>query len=127
MSKFLLNLLVQISKALVYSKIQILFGNHFFRFRPIRPSPEQPRPLHPQAAMRVLGPLGPLGLSSLGVFAKRCLFFEFAQSINGVSSHVPAKWAPPIRSTPSSRWLTQSTSAPCLAAIDRPAPLGLHH
>jgi hypothetical protein len=30
--------------------------------------------------------LGPLGLSSLGVFAKRCLFFEFAQSVNGVSS-----------------------------------------
>jgi hypothetical protein len=29
MSKFLLNLLVQISKAFVYSKIQILFGNNF--------------------------------------------------------------------------------------------------
>jgi hypothetical protein len=28
MSKFLLNLLVQISKAFVYSKIQILFGNN---------------------------------------------------------------------------------------------------
>jgi hypothetical protein len=27
--------------------------------------------------------LGPLSLSSLGVFAKRRLFFEFAQSING--------------------------------------------
>jgi hypothetical protein len=30
--------------------------------------------------------LGPLGLSSLGVFAKRCLFFEFAQSVNDASS-----------------------------------------
>jgi hypothetical protein len=30
--------------------------------------------------------LGPLGLSSLGVFAKRRLFFEFAQSGNGASS-----------------------------------------
>jgi hypothetical protein len=29
MSKFLLNLLVQISEAFVYSKIQILFGNNF--------------------------------------------------------------------------------------------------
>jgi hypothetical protein len=30
--------------------------------------------------------LGPLGLSSLGVFAKRRLFFEFAQSENDASS-----------------------------------------
>jgi hypothetical protein len=30
--------------------------------------------------------LGPLGLSSLGLFAKRCLFFEFAQSGNDASS-----------------------------------------
>jgi hypothetical protein len=76
-------------------KNQILFRNHFFlRFRP---SPEQPRPLRPQATVRTLGPLG---LSSLGVFAKRRLFFEFAQSINDVSSHVAANWAPPIRSTP---------------------------
>jgi hypothetical protein len=30
--------------------------------------------------------LGPLGLSSLGVFAKRRLFFEFAQSVNDASS-----------------------------------------
>jgi hypothetical protein len=38
MSKSLLNLLVQISKAFVYSKIKILFGKEFFgHFRPIRP------------------------------------------------------------------------------------------
>jgi hypothetical protein len=30
--------------------------------------------------------LGPLGLSSLGIFAKRRLFFEFAQSINDAFS-----------------------------------------
>jgi hypothetical protein len=52
--------------------------------------PAQPRAapacFAPQAAVRALGPLGPLGLSSLGVFAKRRLFFKFAQSINGVSS-----------------------------------------
>jgi hypothetical protein len=30
--------------------------------------------------------LGPLGLSSLGVFAKRHLFFEFAQSVNDAFS-----------------------------------------
>jgi hypothetical protein len=37
----------------------------------------------PQAAVHALGPLG---LSSLGVFAKRRLFFEFAQSINDAFS-----------------------------------------
>jgi hypothetical protein len=37
MSKFLVNLLLQISKALVNSKIQFLFGNSFPCFRPGRP------------------------------------------------------------------------------------------
>ncbi len=37
----------------------------------------------PQAAVHALGPLG---LSSLGVFAERHLFFEFAQSVNDASS-----------------------------------------
>jgi hypothetical protein len=37
----------------------------------------------PQATVHALGPLG---LSSLGVFAKRHLFFEFAQSVNDASS-----------------------------------------
>jgi hypothetical protein len=49
--------------------------------------PAQPRAaparFTPQAAVRALGPLG---LSSLGVFAKRSFFIEFAQSVNGVSS-----------------------------------------
>jgi hypothetical protein len=39
MSKFLLNLLVQISKAFVYSKIQILFGNNSHQLS------AQPRPI----------------------------------------------------------------------------------
>jgi hypothetical protein len=91
MSKFLLNLLVQISKAFVYSKIQLLFGNHFFPLIPAQPRAAWP--LRPQAAVRTLGPLSPLGLSSLGVFAKRRLFFEFAQSVNGVSSQIAATWA----------------------------------
>jgi hypothetical protein len=38
-SKFLLNLLLQISKALVYLKINFLFGKEFFlHFQPNRPS-----------------------------------------------------------------------------------------
>jgi hypothetical protein len=48
MPKFLLNLLVQIFKALVYSKIQFLFENEFFLiFLPIRPSPARAGPLRP--------------------------------------------------------------------------------
>jgi hypothetical protein len=41
------------------------------------------RPLRPQAVTRTLGPLC---LSSLGVFAKRRLFFEYAQSGNDAFS-----------------------------------------
>jgi hypothetical protein len=77
MSKFLLNLLVQISKAYVYSKIQFLFRNNSPQ---ISARPAQPLP---QAAVHALGPFD---LSSLGVFAKRRLFFEFAQSGNDASS-----------------------------------------
>jgi hypothetical protein len=43
MSKFLLNHLVQISKAFVYSKIQILFGNNFSsNSGPSGPAPSSP-------------------------------------------------------------------------------------
>jgi hypothetical protein len=55
-------------------------------FPPIPAHPAQPRAaparFAPPAAVCALGPLG---LSNLGVFAKRRLFFEFAQSVNGVS------------------------------------------
>jgi hypothetical protein len=50
-SKFLLNLLVQISKALVYSKIQFFIRKEiFFSFRPNRPSGQ---PTHPAFWPRV--------------------------------------------------------------------------
>jgi hypothetical protein len=64
----------------------------------IRPSLPRAGPLRPQATVHVLGPLG---LSSLGIFAKRRLFFEFRSPATTLSlSHVTAKWAPPISSTP---------------------------
>jgi hypothetical protein len=45
MSKFLLNLLLQIFKALINSKIQFLVGKEFFlRFQPNRPSGQPARP-----------------------------------------------------------------------------------
>jgi hypothetical protein len=77
MSKFLLNLLLQISKALVNSKIQFLFEKNFSsEFGP----PAQPRPCWPALhrkppCKRSAHP----SLRGLGVFAKSYLFFEFAQ------------------------------------------------
>jgi hypothetical protein len=52
MSKFLLNLLVEISKALVYSKIQFLFEKEFYStFGPISPVARRPiRSFWPRAA-----------------------------------------------------------------------------
>jgi hypothetical protein len=68
MPKFLLNLFLQISKALVNSKIQFLFGKEFsFAFDPIGPAASRPaRPLSPASdlpslpqAARTLGPSRP--------------------------------------------------------------------
>jgi hypothetical protein len=52
MSKFLLNLLLQISKALVYLKIKLLFAKEFFlSFGPIGPAASRPiRPFDPATA-----------------------------------------------------------------------------
>jgi hypothetical protein len=66
-----------IQKSNFYSEIILL------RFQPVRPSPSRAGPLRPQAAVHALGPFG---LSSLGVFAKRRLFFKFAQSGNDAFS-----------------------------------------
>jgi hypothetical protein len=77
-SKFLLNLLMQICKALVYSKIQVLFEKESSSdFGPSGPAPLALARFAPQAAGSPLNPFGP---SSLGVFAKRCISFDFAHS-----------------------------------------------
>jgi hypothetical protein len=78
MSKFLPNHLLQISKALVNSKIQFLFEKNFSsEFSPPGlASPMLARSALPAAARaRSAHP----GLRDLGVFAKSRLFFEFAQ------------------------------------------------
>jgi hypothetical protein len=56
MSKFLLNLLVQISEALVYSKIKFYSKKKFSHFRPNQPSSQ---PAHPD--FRPSSPHGPTG------------------------------------------------------------------
>jgi hypothetical protein len=67
MSKFLLNLLLQISKALVYSKIKFLFGKEFsFTFGPIGPAAahlfsNRPLPLSPLGLSLSAGPARRLG------------------------------------------------------------------
>jgi hypothetical protein len=78
MSKFLLNLLVHISKDLVYSKIQFLFEKEFSSdFGPSGPAPPTLARYAPQAAGSPLGPLGP---SRVGVFAEWRIPFDFAHS-----------------------------------------------
>jgi hypothetical protein len=78
MSKFLLNLLVQISKAFVYSKIQFLFEKEFSSdFGPSGLAPPALARYAPQAAG---SPLGPRGLSHVGVFAERRIPLNFAHS-----------------------------------------------
>jgi hypothetical protein len=69
MSKFLLNILVQISKAFVYSKIQILFRNNCPQFsaqpRPILFFSNWPLPLFPLGLGLSAGPVGPRASGAL--------------------------------------------------------------
>jgi hypothetical protein len=75
MSKFLLILLLQISKALVNSKIQFLFEKNFSsEFGPASPVLARSTP-QATARARSTHPI----LCGLGVFAKSRLFFEYAQ------------------------------------------------
>jgi hypothetical protein len=95
MSKFILNHLLQISKAFVNSKIQFLFRKEFFlRFRPNRPSgqparpasqPSQP-PALPLFSRRPRARLAHPGLRDIGVLAKIRLLFTFAQPGDDVFS-----------------------------------------
>jgi hypothetical protein len=78
MSKFLLNLFLQNSKALVNSKIQFLFEKNFSsEFGPPGPASPALACSAPQAVERTRS--AHPGLRGLGVFAKSRLFFEFAQ------------------------------------------------
>jgi hypothetical protein len=75
MSKFLLNLLVQISKALLYLKIQFLFEKEFSS--DFCPAPPALAHFAPQAAGSPRNPFSP---SSFGVFVERRISFNFAHS-----------------------------------------------
>jgi hypothetical protein len=77
MSKFLLNLLLQISKTLVNSKIQFLFEKNFSsEFGPPGPASPVLARSAPQATASACSAHSVL--CGHGVFAKSHLFFEFA-------------------------------------------------
>jgi hypothetical protein len=126
MSKFLLNLILQISKALVNSKIQFLFKKNFSsEFGPPGPASPVLACSAPQAATRALGPSRPA--RPWRICQKPPLLRVCAarrQRLLPLSSprepRLSASSSPPRRPT-------RSTPPPRLAAIDRPAPLGLHH
>jgi hypothetical protein len=131
MSKFLLNLL-QISKALLYSKINFLFRKEcFFTFGPERPSGQLTRPASqpghppwhpppPTGRARALGPSRPprpwrncQKPHLLRVCAARRLRILPLSPPHG--PHLSASSSPPRRRP-------RLKSPPRLTAIDRPAP-----
>jgi hypothetical protein len=85
MSKFLLNHLVQISKAMVNSKIQFLIQKFFYSLsarptlRPTRPL-AQPAPLASLLLRAEFKPAGPASPRVDGVFAEVCFPFWFTPS-----------------------------------------------
>jgi hypothetical protein len=102
MSKFLLNLLLQISKAFINSKIQFLIQKFFFLIS-ARPTLRPTRPLSPASPLAAPSPAGrkrPAGPSSphVGrVFAGNTFSFsDHAFPSRPPSPSVTATWAPPI-------------------------------
>jgi hypothetical protein len=99
LSRFLLNLLVQIFKAFVYSKIQILFGNNSPQLsaqpRPIpffptsrSPSPHWASASWPAQPARTSVVPYPVAPSSRGSASSRAAF--------ALSSRPADKWTPPV-------------------------------
>jgi hypothetical protein len=127
MSKFLLNLLVQISKAFVYSKIQILFGNNFSSDSgPSGPAPSSPSPLRPagrRACAQPTRPEQPWRICQKAPLLQVCAVRQ--QRFLSLTS-LPRR-PHPSDPPPSSRRPTRITSPPRLTAIDRPAPPSLHN
>jgi hypothetical protein len=107
MSKFLLNLFVQISKALVYSKFYFLLEKEFSSdFGPSSPAPPDLARYAPQTAGSSLGP------SRVGIFAERSILFDFAHSGRdafSLSCHCHVGHACELLS-PSPRWPTVAAS-----------------
>jgi hypothetical protein len=127
MSKFLLNLLLQISKALINSKNPIFIRKEFFlRIRPTRPSLARADPLRTAGRhARALGPSRPTRPW------RNCQKLSLLRVCTAQRRHLPPL-SPPTGphlsdSPPSPRRPTLLGNSPRLAVIDCPAPPDLHH
>jgi hypothetical protein len=123
MSKFLLNLLVQISKALVYSKIQFLFEKELSSYF----SPSGPAlPVLARFARRPPGPRSAqaaLAYLPKGVFPLTLRIQATMPSL----SHVTAMWPRPSASSPSPHRPISLMSPLLLIASGHHASPGLQH
>ena len=100
MSTFLLNLLVQISKALLYSKIKFLYGKEFFASllaHLAQPCPRRPAmPRRPPAPRSAHSAQAALAYLPKGVFSSTLRTPVETPSL----SHVTAMWGPPVSPIP---------------------------
>jgi hypothetical protein len=122
MSKFLRNLCVQISKALVYSKIQFYLKRNFPH---ISAHPAQPRPHWPTSPRRLSDPRSAhsaqaaLAYLPKGVFPSTLRIPVETPSL----SHITTMWGPPVSFIP---FPMPADPLPLLLiASDHPAPPGL--
>jgi hypothetical protein len=130
MSKFLLNLLLQISKALVNSIIQFLIQKFFFPYfgQADLAAHSASGPASPLVALPPQAKTVSAGPSSPRVFTGNTFSFLVRAFRADRLSLVSLSTGPQLSDPPpSSHWPTRSTPPPRLAAIDRPAPPGLHH
>jgi hypothetical protein len=116
MSKFLLNLLGQISKALVNLKIQFLIQIFFLRFRPGQPyGPLGLWLSGPRWPLSSRGPKPPLlaHLTRASVASSRKYVFPFGSHLPSWSllSRLSVKWARAVSFIFLPRWLTIAASS----------------
>jgi hypothetical protein len=107
----------------IYKNLIFIRKRTLLRFRPIQPNPARAGRFAPQAAGSTLSPFGPSGL---GVFAKRCISFDFAHFGNDAFTlsrhcHVgPARQLHPLPHADRSHSRRRFFSSP-LTALRRPA------
>jgi hypothetical protein len=130
MPKFLRNLFLQISKALVNSKIQFLFRKEFFlRFRPNRPSGPPARPASQPSQPPVVSPTGRARARPIPAYAavaywpEYVSFFTLRNRATTPSPSVTAKWGPPVSSI---FHLTSANPGHAAASLGHPAPPRLY-
>jgi hypothetical protein len=116
MTKFLLNLFLQISKTLVNSKIQFLFGKEFsFAFGPAS-QPSRPPAFSPSGCARAR-PIP--ACAAVAYWPKYVSFFTLRNPATVPSPSVTAKWGPPVSSI---FHLAPADPGHTAASLGHPAP-----